>query len=59
MMLSLFSPDLLAQYADVKNSVYLLLNKSILKDGSITIPQIESELSSLYIGEYSLSGYNS
>ena len=55
MMLTLFSPRVFVQYADIRNSVYILLNKKRLESGAISIPMIEAELSSLYIGEYSLN----
>lgn len=54
MMLTMFSPKIFEQYADVRNSVYILANKEMLLSGKLSIPVIEEELSGMYIGEYSL-----
>ncbi len=57
MMLTMFSPNLFVQYADVRNSVYILVNKEMLRQGVVTVRKIETELSDLYLGEYSLISY--
>ena len=55
MMLTMFSPDKFIQGSDIKNSIYLLINKRMLELGRITFPQIEAELNQMYIGDYALS----
>lgn len=55
MMLTLFSPTIFMQYADVDNSVYLLVNRSMLDSGRISISMIETELSEDFVGDYTLS----
>lgn len=55
MMLTLFSPKIFVQYADIKNYVYILINKAMLNNGAFSVSKIEAELSSFYVGEYSLS----
>lgn len=52
MMLSIFGSETFAQGYDIKNSVYLLINKKMLELGSISICRIEEEISKLYEGEY-------
>lgn len=54
MMLSIFGKETFAQGYDIKNSIYLLLNREMLDTGRISIKQIESEISKLYEGEYLL-----
>lgn len=54
MMLSIFGTETFAQGYDIKNSIYLLINKGMLQKGSVSISQIEIEISKLYEGEYSL-----
>jgi len=54
MMLSIFGSETFAQGYDAENSIYLLINKEMLQNGSISIEQIECEISRLYEGEYSL-----
>ena len=54
MMLSIFGTKTFAQGYDIKNSIYLLINKEMLQHGSVNISQIELEISKLYEGEYSL-----
>lgn len=55
MMLTLFSPEVFVQFADISNSIYMLINKSMLDNGVITISMIENGLAQNYIGDYSLS----
>lgn len=55
MMLSLFSPEKFIQANDTANSIYLLINRRMLEDSNITLPRIESEISRLYEGDYSLT----
>ena len=54
MMLSIFGSETFAQGYDIKNSIYLLINKDMLENGTISIHKIEEEISRLYDGEYSL-----
>ena len=54
MMLSIFGSETFAQGYDVKNSIYLLINRDMLEKGTISVRQIENEISRLYEGEYSL-----
>lgn len=54
MMLSIFGSETFVQGYDVKNSIYLLINKEMLDQGTISIHKIEAEISRLYEGEYSL-----
>ena len=54
MMLSIFGKETFVQGYDIRNSIYLLINKEMLQQGSITIDRIEDEISKLYVGEYSL-----
>ncbi len=54
MMLSIFGTETFAQGYDIKNSIYLLINKRMLRQGAVSINQIEDGISKLYEGEYSL-----
>lgn len=54
LMLSIFGAETFAQGYDIRNSIYLLINKEMLRRGDILIDQIEVEISKLYEGEYSL-----
>lgn len=54
MMLSIFGSETFAQGYDLQNSIYLILNRKMLKEGAISIPKIETEISRLYEGEYAL-----
>lgn len=54
MMLSIFGSETFAQGYDIKNSIYLLINRNMLDNGTISIHKIENEISRLYEGEYSL-----
>ncbi len=54
MMLSIFGSETFVQGYDLNNSIYLLINKSMLLQGKVSIPQIESAISMLYEGDYSL-----
>lgn len=53
MMLSIFGSETFAQYYDLKNSMYLLVNREMLNQHQITLSQIETEISRLYEGDYS------
>lgn len=53
-MLSIFGDQTFVQGYDINNSIYLLINRGMLQEGSVTIKQIEQEISKLYEGEYSL-----
>lgn len=54
MMLSMFGSETFVQGYDTNNSIYLLINKSMLQQGEISIPLIETAISRLYEGDYSL-----
>ena len=54
-MLSLFSPDKFIQGYDRKNSLYLLLNKEMLKKTGLTKEKIEEKISILFEGNFSIS----
>lgn len=54
MMLSIFGSETFAQGYDIRNSIYLLINRRMLTQGEISINQIETEISKLYEGEYSV-----
>ena len=53
MMLSIFGSKTFAQCYDWKNSMYLLVNRIMLNNGKLSLPQIEAEISKLYEGDYS------
>lgn len=54
MMLSIFGSKTFVQGYDLKNSIYLLVNRDMLEKGIVSLPQIETEISRLYEGVYSL-----
>lgn len=54
MMLSLFGEDKFIQANDINSSVYLLINRSMLENGNITIERIETEITKLYEGHFAL-----
>lgn len=54
LMLSIFGSETFEQGYDVNNSLYLLINRRMLRQSNISISQIEHEISKLYEGEYSL-----
>lgn len=54
MMLSLFGPDVFQQAYDIKNSLYLLINRKEMEIGALTISNIEAEIANLYEGEFSI-----
>lgn len=54
MMLSIFGSQSYAQGYDINNSLYLLINRDMLERGVISVHEIESEISCLYEGDYSL-----
>lgn len=54
MMLSIFGADTFIQGYDLKNSLYLLINREMWRQGKVSIPQIENEISKLYEGDYLL-----
>lgn len=53
MMLSIFGSVTFAQCYDLKNSMYLLLNRKMLDSKRISLPEVEAEISRLYVGDYS------
>lgn len=54
MMLSIFGSETFMQGYDINNSIYLLVNREMMDDVKISIPMIESEISRLYDGEFSV-----
>lgn len=52
MMLSIFGDKYFVQGYDLKNSIYLIINRKMLEEGNISISRIEMEISKLYNGEY-------
>ena len=54
-MLSLFGPEIFIQAYDLKNSLYLLINRKEFDKGNITISDLENEISSLYEGDFSIT----
>jgi hypothetical protein len=54
MMLSLFGPETFVQVHDNKQVIYLLINKSELAKGNITIKEIETTINKLYEGDYTI-----
>lgn len=54
MMLSIFGAKTFAQGYDMNNSIYLLINRDMMERGAVTIRKIETEISRLYEGEYSV-----
>ncbi len=54
MMLSIFGSETFVQGYDINNSVYILINKSLLEEGIVSVSQIEEEISRIYEGAYSL-----
>lgn len=55
MMLSVFGAKTFAQAYDINNSIYILINREMLDKGAVSLYQIETEISRLYEGEYSLT----
>ena len=53
MMLSIFGSKTIAQCYDVTNSMYLLVNRKMLDNGNLSMSVIETEISRLYVGDYS------
>lgn len=54
MMLNTFGVETFLHVYDTNNSLYILINRRQYEEGKITIPLLESEISKLYEGEYSL-----
>lgn len=52
MMINLFGPETFYQVADTTNTIYLMINMKQLKDGAVTIDDIERRLNQTYIGEF-------
>lgn len=52
MMINLFGPETFRQVSDTTNTIYLLVNKTQLSNGSITLKDIERKLNQTYLGEY-------
>lgn len=54
MMINTFGVETFIHVYDSNNSLYILINRSIYETGKINIPLLESEISKLYEGEYTL-----
>lgn len=57
MMINLFGPETFYQVSDTTNTIYLLVNKVQLSNGSITLKDIERKLNQTYLGEYVINGH--
>lgn len=55
LMLSVFGTQTFVQGYDLKNFIYVLINRAMLENGLISFAEIENEISLLYEGEYSLT----
>ncbi|MDE6804376.1 MAG: hypothetical protein K2J29_07080, partial [Muribaculaceae bacterium] len=55
LMLSVFGTQTFVQGYDLKNFIYVLINRAMLENGLISFVEIENEISLLYEGEYSLT----
>lgn len=55
MMLSIFGKETFAQGYDINNSIYILINKEMMRRGLLSLDHIENEISKLYLGDYSVS----
>ena len=54
MMLSVFGDKTFLQCYDKDNSIYVLLNRSMLELGKISLHSVEKDIAKWYDGEYSL-----
>lgn len=54
MMLNIFGEQTFIQAYDTQTAVYILINRKSYDNRDISIPLLESEISRLYEGEYSL-----
>ena len=54
MMLSIFGEQTFAQGYDVKNSIYILINRKMLDSRQISLSKIEKEINNLYEGDFSI-----
>lgn len=52
MMVNLFGPKTFCQTADIKNTIYLMINMKQLSSGAVSIKDIENKLNQTYQGEY-------
>lgn len=55
LMLNVFGSQTFIQAYDINTSVYVLINRKYFENGGITLESLESEISRLYEGEYSLA----
>lgn len=51
MMVNLFGPETFSQISDTTNTIYLLVNRTIIANG-LTIKDIEQRINETYIGGY-------
>ncbi len=58
MMINVFGEQTFIQAYDIKTSVYILINRKSYDSGDISIQMLETEISRLYDGEYSLATNN-
>lgn len=54
LMLSLFGPKTFIQAYDINSSLYIMINRIAFESGDITLPELEEEISRLYIGDFAL-----
>lgn len=55
MMVSLFGPETFLQASDTSLTIYLMVNQKRLRDGSLTIKDIESRINQTYFGDYTVA----
>ncbi len=55
-MVNLFGPETFLQIADTTSTIYLLVNREQLTNGTITIKDIEYKLNQTYEGEFTING---
>lgn len=56
MMINLFGPETFYQVSDTTNTIYLLVNMSLLSQGTITLKDIERKINLTYSGDYLING---
>ncbi len=52
MMINLFGPETFCQVSDTTNTIYLLVNQEQLRNGSLTLKDIEKKLNETYSGYF-------
>ncbi len=56
MMINLFGPETFYQVSDTTNTIYLLVNMSLLSQGTITLKDIKRKINLTYSGDYLING---